>query len=105
MNDSLVSIYIQIDEEEDGTPIFADEYIDTLDPETYDNPAYDRLFTSPPLKYRDTVPWSNSKLYVTFDMIQDIEAVEDVFDLDIRYYMTKFEEAHKQEVVQVVQNE
>ena len=103
LNDSLVIIYIQIDEEDDGTPIFVDECISTLDPDTYDNPAYDKIFTSPPLKYREvSVPWSNSKLYVTFDMIQDIETAENVFDLDIRYYMTKFEEAHEQEVVQVV---
>ena len=68
--------------DEDGTPIFYDNTVWTYEPR-YNN-AYNAIFNKPPREYyqRNGYGWGGTNYYyVTTDMINDIDAFKEVFNI------------------------
>ena len=71
---------------EDGTPVFYDEPIFTLNPFDYINFEYQRLFSEAPKCYNNSESiWDRGILYVTMDMIKDFDWFKEVFRINSTY--------------------
>ena len=83
-NNSLIDIHFAVGFEPDGTPIFHDNIIRTLDTNTFENYSYQKLFTKQPIEYYQTPRhnWDIPNYYVTLDMVKDINWFEEVFGLE-----------------------
>ena len=81
---SLVDIRLLLGNDNDGNPVFYDNIINTLDPESFDNLPYQKLFSDVPLRYQKHYEYVTETIYyVTMDMIQDWDWAEEVFDIDL----------------------
>jgi hypothetical protein len=61
---SLVDIRLLLGNDSNGNPVFYDNIISTLDPESFDNMNYQRLFSDVPLRYQKHYEYVTEKLGV-----------------------------------------
>lgn len=83
---SLIELRFCLGFKEDGTPVFYDEPIFTLNPFDYINFEYQRLFSEAPKCYKNSESiWDSGILYVTMDMIKDFDWFKEVFRINSTY--------------------
>ena len=82
---SLAELHFCLGFKDDGTPVFYDRTIFTLDPSEYTNFEYQRLFNAEPKCYDSKYRWDTGTLYVTMDMVKDFDWFEEVFNIDSTY--------------------
>ena len=82
---SLIELHFCLGFKEDGTPVFYDEPIFTLDPSEYVNFEYQRLFKENPKCYKSNSVWDSGISYVTMDMIKDFDWFKEVFRINSTY--------------------
>ena len=79
---SMIDIFLKLGTDKNGKPVYYSNSISTLDPNSYDNYSYQKLFTDVPFTDSTGTGWSPI-YYITFNMIKDTDWAEEVFDIDL----------------------